>query len=1010
MSSSPRRSRGARAAAVSLLAAGAVVGGLMAGPPATAAPDGQSRPAASKQTDRYIVVLRAPSATQFDGGGSFARTSPRSGDQFNADSSAVRDYTRFLERTHRTIADQVGTDVAQDYTLAINGFAARLTTAQALDLAKDRRVLTVAPDVARKLNTWNTPDFLGMTGKQGAWAQHGGKRNAGAGTVVGILDTGIWPESKSFAGNPLTEERKGRWGVHRIGERTYMEKADGGSFSGACELGEGWNRNDCNTKLIGARYYPDAFNELPEDEKAREEWGSTRDGDGHGSHTAGTAAGQPRVLAAVEGRTFGRISGMAPGARIAAYKVCFSDTDPNSGDCFTSSSVAAIDDAIADGVDVINYSISGSQDTVDDPVELAFEGAAEAGIFVATSAGNSGPAPETVAHPSPWLTTVASTTHTTFENTIVLGNGEKFAGASIADTPVPMSPLVESVDAARPGADEEEADLCGPDTLDASQVSGKIVVCTRGVYDRVAKSAEVERAGGVGMILANAGPGSLDADFHSVPTVHVPVETSEQIWDYTEAEGDDAAAAIRLGNRTDEVTPVPQVTDSSSRGPSQAFDADILKPDLAAPGVSVLAAVAPPTNSGRDFDLYSGTSMASPHIAGLAAFVAGQNPGWTPMQIKSAMMTTARSVFTEDGSLSRDPFAQGAGLVRPKKFFDPGLFVTSGAQEWRGFLEGQGVPTGEEPVAAKDVNQPSMAMGQVVGSVEFDREFTASRAGTWDVKIKVPGFDGEASQEQLVASGAGDTEELTFTFTRDDAAFNEFTSGYVVLSGPTKVRIPVALRPVSVKAPEEVTGEGSTGSEEIEILPGFTGLLDLSAYGLEEAETHEDTVTNTANGFYDDYCVTITEDARVLRANLDAAPPSGDTLDLYIHSLQGDCSSDIDELYFDTSGASPAGDEQFTWVDPTPGSYLVSVELYEAPEGEDSVDYVLDIFNLDDTSNEGAFTVTPDPVPVESGEETSYEAEWTGLDPDKRYLGMIEYQDGLRPTFLTVDTAGETQP
>ena len=1006
MSSSPRRSRRARTAAVSLLASSAVVGGLLTGTaPASAAPDGESRPAADKQSGRYIVVLRAPSATGYDGGRAFARTSPKGNQQFDADTPAVRDYTQHLERTHRVLAEQVGTSVVQDYTLALNGFAARLTVAQATALAKDTRVLTVARDEARSLDTWKSPEFLGLSVKRGAWAQHGGRRGAGAGTVVGILDSGIWPESDSFAGKRLTEDPQGKWELHRIGGRVYMDKADGEQFSGACETGEGWNRRDCNTKLIGARYYPDAFLELPEDERDRDEWVSTRDGDGHGTHTAGTAAGQPGVEAAVEGREFGRISGMAPAARIAAYKVCFSDTDPNSGDCYTSSSVAAIDDAVADGVDVINYSISGSQDTVDDPVELAFEGAAEAGIFVATSAGNSGPDAETVAHPSPWLTTVAASTHVSFENTVVLGNGKKYVGASITSTPLPQTRLVESVDVKTASADADEADLCYPGTLDPSQVSGKIVVCTRGAIDRVAKSAEVERAGGVGMILANPGPGSLDADFHSVPTVHVPVEASEEIWAYLDEAGNDATAAIRLGNRTGETTPVPQIAGFSSRGPSLAFDADILKPDIAAPGVSVLAAVAPPTNSGRDFDLYSGTSMASPHIAGLAAFLSSQNPGWTPMQLKSAMMTTAKDLFAADGSLSRDPFAQGAGHVRPKRFFDPGLFVTSDAQEWRGFLQGQGVETGEEPVAAKDVNQPSMAQGQVVGSVEFPRRFTADRAGTWTIDIDVPGFTGEASQPQVVATGRGDVEEVTFTFTRDDAAFNEFTSGFVTLRGPTRVRIPVALRPVSVKAPDEVAGEGTTGQTEIEILPGFTGMLDLTAYGLEEAETHEGTVTNTEDGFFADYCVTVTEDTRVLRANLDAAPASGDTLDLYLHSLEGDCTSDVDTWYFDTSGATPSGDEQLTWEDPTPGSYLVSVELYEVPEGEDSVDYVLDVFNLDGSSSAGAFAVTPDPVPVVSGEETSYTAEWSALDPDKRYLGTIEYQDGLRPTYLTVDTA-----
>ena len=171
--------------------------------------------------------------------------------------------------------------------------------------------------------------------------------------------------------------------------------------------------------------------------------------EGHGTHTASTAAGNPVDGVEVEGVKFGEVSGMAPAAKIAAYKVCFDDNDPDTGDCFTGATLAAIDDAIADGVDVINYSISGATDTVIDATEFAFEGAAEAGIFVATSAGNSGPGESTVAHNSPWLTTVAATTHHNFDNTVVLGNGTKIRGASISQEALPQTRLVSSVEGAR---------------------------------------------------------------------------------------------------------------------------------------------------------------------------------------------------------------------------------------------------------------------------------------------------------------------------------------------------------------------------------------------------------------------------------------------------------------------------------------------------------------------------------------------------------------------------------
>ena len=196
-----------------------------------------------------------------------------------------------------------------------------------------------------------------------------------------------------------------------------------------------------------------------------------------------------------------------------------------------------------------------------------------------------------------------------------------------------------AADVAKAGADPEEAALCTPGTLARAQARGTIVVCDRGVVDRVAKSAEVARVGGVGSVLANVDPGSTDADFHAVPTVHIDNEAGDAVRDYVADAGADATASLDPDGA--DATPVPKLAGFSSRGPAVPGGGDILKPDIAAPGVSIVAAVAPPSNSGRDWDLYSGTSMASPHIAGLAAFIHEARPRWSPMMIKSAMMTTA---------------------------------------------------------------------------------------------------------------------------------------------------------------------------------------------------------------------------------------------------------------------------------------------------------------------------------------------------------------------------------
>ena len=204
-----------------------------------------------------------------------------------------------------------------------------------------------------------------------------------------------------------------------------------------------------------------------------------------------------------------------------------------------------------------------------------------------------------------------------------------------------------------------------------------------------------------------------------------------------------ATAAIELGDTTGGTpTPLPQIGGFSSRGPALANDSDVIKPDISAPGVSVLAAVAPPTNSGRDFDLYSGTSMASPHIAGLAAFMLGVHPEWSPMTVKSAMMTSAYDLKKADGTPDQNPFNEGAGHVDPKKFFDPGLVVTSTPSEWLSFFEGQGFDFGPQvsPMAANALNIPSIAQGQVTASTTIARTFTGLRAGTWNVSASVPGL------------------------------------------------------------------------------------------------------------------------------------------------------------------------------------------------------------------------------------------------------------------------------
>ena len=241
-----------------------------------------------------------------------------------------------------------------------------------------------------------------------------------------MVDSGFWPENPSFS----DRNAAGKLVYHNIPH-----------WKGKCHPAEAFNASNCNQKVIGARYYNTGFGG-PAAVKARypNDFNSPRDGSGHGSHTASTAGGNSGVHASIDGVDLGTISGMAPRARLSIYKTCYGDGATSA--CFTSDSVAAIDQAVADGVDVINYSVSGSTNSNVDPVEVAFLFAADAGVFVANSAGNAGPTASTVAHNSPWIMTVAAGTHDRFYTaSVTRGDGIVHQGSSLGSG-TPSLPVI----------------------------------------------------------------------------------------------------------------------------------------------------------------------------------------------------------------------------------------------------------------------------------------------------------------------------------------------------------------------------------------------------------------------------------------------------------------------------------------------------------------------------------------------------------------------------------------
>jgi hypothetical protein len=739
--------------------------------------------------DDYIVTLSDAPVAAYDGDvAGFDATEPSDGDSVEVDSSDARRYRSYLQGRQDRVAARVGATPQERYAVGVSAFTSRLTGAQATNLARTDGVVSVVKNRFHRLpDDRKSTDYLGLTGRDGVWSQLGGADDAGRGVVVGVIDSGIWPESASFAGDPLrrthgTTWRSGstRYEPRRVGDSIVMTKSDGGVFRGACETGEDFTADDCNSKVISARYFGDTWlARVPADQ--RNDYVSPRDGDGHGSHVSSIAAGNHGVRAVVDGRDFGRIAGVAPAAKIATYKVLWEAKDATQSGAYESDILAAIEAAITDGVDVINFSVTAADDPAS-PVSLAFLAAAKAGIFVAASAGNSGPAASTVQSTAPWVTSVGAHSIAPYYGTVTLGNGAAYAGVSTpVDDPVGPAPRATGAALAVAGSAGAKAATCDPGSLDPAKTAGVVVVCRRGSSLRTDKSAEVERAGGVGMVLVNLTEDTLDADLHSVPTVHVNPPASAAITAYASTAG--ATATVTDGNQTSTEITYPQIAGFSSRGPSLGSGGDTLKPDLVAPGVSILGAVAPPSNDDQDFAFLSGTSQSAPQVAGLAAlwFGTGAKPRWSPMRVKSALMTTAADLQDSTGDRVTDPFTQGAGRVVPERMLAPGLVYDAGADDWDAYLAGLGKDTAArtDAIDPSDYNAASIAIGRLLGTQTVTRRVTAVTAGRYRVSASMPGVDVSVSPSVLDFDRAGQTKRFRVTFTRTSAAFDKARSGFV---------------------------------------------------------------------------------------------------------------------------------------------------------------------------------------------------------------------------------------
>jgi subtilisin family serine protease len=1010
--------------------------------------------AASADTEvrrSYIVQLADKSVATYGGEvAGLAATKPAGGQRLNVDAAAVQNYIGYLNQKQASVrATVANATITNEYKVVFNGFSALLTDAEVRALKKNPGVANITADSIMQLDTSYTPTFLGLDKAGGLWDQLGGQDSAGEGMVIGIVDGGIWPEHDSFAdrvdenGNPSRNGSK------------LAYTAPPSTWKGTCQVGEGFKASDCNNKLIGARYFKQPSQALhwTEFNSARDSVAGTEGHGGHGDHTASTAGGNAHVSAINNGLNLGKITGMAPRARIAAYKVCWTDAKTGANGCATSNSVAAIEQATRDGVNVINFSIgpNAGGGAFNEATEVAFLGAASAGVFVSAAAGNSGPSTAPVSHISPWLTTVGNSTHNRlYVGDAVLGNGITVTGAS-GNANTPSSPLILARNAGKDGVDPANVSLnqCFgsvdgvADLLDPAKVTGKILVCDRGNNVLVNKSGNAKNAGAVGVIIANVEGGATTIlnQSHTISTIHITKEDGAKVKAYANSTPDATAALGNLHGVVDPTVKAPVMNNSSSRGPNVA-NANIMKPDLTAPGTDILAAVSADLTHAqhdaivaggeapsKDFAFYTGTSMATPHVAGIAALLKQRHPDWTPAMIKSALMTTAYDTFSDglNGAVSWDstarttgtlPWGQGAGHVSPTSAADPGLVYNATEIDYVRFTCGLGAGvysaatcTTYGSIQPYDLNLASLTAASVLGTQTLTRTVTnvGGASATYNATATLPGFSVVVTPATLTLA-PGATGTYTVKLNRTDAANNTWKYGKLVWSdGVHTVRSPLTARAALLAAPATVASEATTGSKVITIGAGFSGALTLAKSGLVPAAE-----INASVGIADTdgtaLCAAGTNGTGVNVHTVTV--PTGTTLArfaLFDSDTSGNGKSDLDLVVVrdrttvGTSGGSTAN-ETVQLVNPTPGDYKVCVVGYDPVGGNAS--YKLSSWVLTPTTTGGSFKALA-AGSVSLGGTASVAVSWSGLAVGKRHLGSISYKNGttdLGSTIVEVDT------
>jgi subtilisin family serine protease len=750
----------------------------------------------------HLVLFREAPLATYRGGAGFASPRASGNGRVNAKSKQARDYVRYLETRQNDHAQKIGRalgrplDVSLRMQHAVNGIVTTLSADEAAKVRLQPDVAVVEAYQEYQADTDVGPQRIGAdivwTGNGGAYPQ-----TRGEGMVVAVFDSGINFGSPSFAAT-------GADGY------TVVNPNGSGNFIGTCAPG-GPDEGRCNDKLIGGYDFVCNFGAVVNCGVAgRREEPGFGDTNQHGSHTASTAAGNVRDVV-FRGVPL-RLSGVAPHANVIMFDICYTNLTTNSCSAPNISVVASVDQVIADGLaDVINYSFSGGASPWSESVSLALLNAVDAGVYVAASAGNSGPGAGTLGHNEPWVASTAAAQH---------GRGGIDYFMSVTD-PAPVPAALQSVllQAGSSGVDlaasipgttpirliagtaanagiDGTSDGCA--AYPADTFAGAIAVIRRGTCSFTIKANNARDAGAIAVVIANNVAAGI---IPSVPGTTIPVFGVTQadgnaIRDFVVANPSATAAipfpAFVLANTPD------ALGSFSSRGPA-AFD--VLKPDITAPGVSVLATIAGTTLTGFEnaIGLLNGTSMASPHQAGAAALVRQLHPTWSVPEVKSAlMMTASQTVLLEDQTTPANAFGAGAGRVQVDRAINAGLVMHETKANYLAANPG----AGGDP---STLNQPSMAKGRCVGTCTFVRTVRNTLPYKHQWKITVQGLSATVLPAALTLK-PGESRQILITVDNSGhPADGSWRFGTLLLrpqnSAIGNQALPVLHMPIAVSVP-----------------------------------------------------------------------------------------------------------------------------------------------------------------------------------------------------------------